>query len=390
MMKKNLVKIMTILMATAMAATMIACGKTEEAAEAAEVVTEEAASEEAAEEEIVGMGNPIEEVDYEKLVEVAGMEVFLPDNAEDLTYLLINNELGEIRYTTEEGSTKMTLRAQKLDEFTDISGLYYEWNDESEGTLWDYASKEMAARTDEGDIQVVLWYNQWAGVMYSLSAEANDLDGFDVYGAAMNLMQPAETDMDYPSNELEVRTGKTSFESYDEIISLLEGDEAYALVKVKGYDGDVLLVASGVFDNCDGENMAAIDSVAYTKKANGTVTADICLATNGTAYPISIDDAGLVYCFGHHEINEYCYGDNGTDDASMIMMKYISVTEFDDEGYPTKIGGFYRENNSVVNDDIKDYAEDDVDMFNKVFDEFAAAKVVNFTTLDGRVAAPVK
>lgn len=43
-------------------------------------------------------------------------------------------------------------------------------------------------------------------------------------------------------NDIEEKVHKISFESYDEIISLLEGSEGYAYVNVKGYDGDVLAV----------------------------------------------------------------------------------------------------------------------------------------------------
>lgn len=215
-------------------------------------------------------------------------------------------------------------------------------------------------------------------------------DSKEIETATVEEFDPELSD-EIPSNDMEARVGKTSFKSYDEIISLLEGDEAYALVKVKGYDGDVLLVASGCYDNCDGENMAAIDATPYTKKSTGLVTADSCLYSQGTAYPISIDNNGLIFCFGAHEINEYCYGENGSDDVGLMVMKYIAVEEFDNEGYPTKLSGFYRESDlaSVINNEAINYDENDVDEFNKTFEDFENAKIINFTSLDGRKAAPL-
>ena len=81
---------------------------------------------------------------------------------------------------------------------------------------------------------------------------------------------------DYPSNALEEREGKTVFDSYDEIIGLLQGDEGYALVKVKGYDGEVLLVAESVYDDLLG-HMATVECTPYTIKADGKATADSLL-----------------------------------------------------------------------------------------------------------------
>lgn len=49
---------------------------------------------------------------------------------------------------------------------------------------------------------------------------------------------------DYPANEMEARVGKTSFASYDELISLLDENEAYGYATIKGCDQEVLLVYS--------------------------------------------------------------------------------------------------------------------------------------------------
>lgn len=190
-----------------------------------------------------------------------------------------------------------------------------------------------------------------------------------------------EVDIDYPSNEFESRTGKREFESYDEIISLLQPGEAYAYVNIKGYDSEVLLVANGAYDNLDG-NKATIEAVPYTKKASGLYTADSMFASGGTATPLAIDDEGLLYCATHHEVQKLCYGDNGTDIPAIMVMESVYVDSFDDEGMPKTVGGFIRVDNTVVDNDGTDVAADDVAMFEKMYDDYNKAHVVNFTVVE--------
>lgn len=186
---------------------------------------------------------------------------------------------------------------------------------------------------------------------------------------------------DYPSNEFESRVGRTEFESYDEIIGMLEGDEAYALVDVKGADEPVLLVAEWAYDNLDG-NFATTEATPYTKKSNGKVTSDSAMVTGGTANPIAIDDEGILYCATHHTMGKYCYGTNGTDDTAVMAMEYIYVEEFDDNGDPKTVGGFYRTENTVIDNDGTSLEPGDVDKFWELYNEYNNTHVVGFTLVE--------
>jgi len=391
-------KILMVLMGMAIVAGAFAgCGKagTEVADQTVEVATDTSEVNDPEDEEPAGMGNPIEEVSPEKIAEVTGSKAILPEGAGNPTYLLINNELGEVRFTM-DSAINMTLRSQKLDDFTDISGMYYEWQSEYDEHIGDHEAKIMNFSSDEeGDIRVYLWYDAENQVMYSLSAQADKLDHFDMYGIIATMMQVTpqydEEVFDYPANAMEERTGKTEFSSYDEIISLLEGTESYALVKIKGYDGDVLLVADNVYDNLDG-NMATIEATPYTMKSTGEVTADSMLSSGGTAYPISIGDDGLVYLYGNHSVETQCYGENGTDDVGLMVMKFIQISEWDTNGDIAKISGFHRDSDitSVIDNDGVEYNEDDIELFHEAFDDYEATRPVNFTAVDGRVSSPVQ
>lgn len=182
---------------------------------------------------------------------------------------------------------------------------------------------------------------------------------------------------DYPSNELEVRVNKTSFDSYDEIIGLLEGEEAYALVDIKGYDGKVLLVSEFVYDDLLG-HMATTECTPYTVKSDGKVSADSILFTGGTATPIAIDKEGNIYTATHMSIDKHCYGANGTDNNSIMIMTSISAEELDDNGMPKSVSGFTRSNNSVVDDDCVFLTGDEVELWTQLWDEYGKAEPVSF------------
>ena len=181
-----------------------------------------------------------------------------------------------------------------------------------------------------------------------------------------------------PSNDFEERVGKTSFESYDEIIGLLEGDEAYALVDVKGYDGKVLLVATYTYDDQLG-HLATTECTPYTVKANGECSADSSIYSGGTATPVKMDKDGVIYTATHISVEKCCYGDNGTDNAAIMVLATVSADELDDNGMPKSVFGFIRNNNSLIDDDMKDIESNEIDTFDKLFDDYNNAEEVSFT-----------
>ena len=191
-------------------------------------------------------------------------------------------------------------------------------------------------------------------------------------------VQESEEWIDAPSSAVEERVGKTSFDSYDEIIGLLEGDEAYALVDVKGYDGQVLLITDSTYDNLDG-NRATIEATPYTLKSNGKVTADSALFSGGTATPLAIDDEGEILLATHHTFEKDCYGTNGTDDTALMVMTYIYVDTFDEEGRPATVGGFVRTENTVIDNDGTEVDSTDVELFDKMYEDYGKAHIINFT-----------
>ena len=183
---------------------------------------------------------------------------------------------------------------------------------------------------------------------------------------------------DYPSNAFEERVGKTSFDSYDEIIGLLEGDEAYALVNIKGYDGEVLLVTEYTYDDLLG-HIATTECTPYSIKSNGKCTADSVLVSGGTATPVSMDKDGVVFVATHTSVEKSCYGDNGTDNAAIMLLASVSSDELDDNGDPKTVAGFVRTKNSLIDDDCKFLDGNEVDIYKKLFEEYNKTEPISFT-----------
>lgn len=191
-----------------------------------------------------------------------------------------------------------------------------------------------------------------------------------------------------PSNNFEDRVGKVTFESYDEIIGLLNEDEAYAFVNVKGYDGEVLLISDATYDDLLG-HIASTDCSAYSMKADGTCTFDSILFCGGTATPITIDEEGVLYTASEMNVDKSCYGDNGTENPALMYLASVTADELDDNGEPVSVGGFVRNNNSLVDDDgfFLRGNEGDIDIYKEIRDAYYNnTQVINFTRIDGTVA----
>ena len=233
---------------------------------------------------------------------------------------------------------------------------------------------------NEGDIDNIkeLEENSALTDMYDKYNQAIVLNFFQGEAEPSEVLEGDEGAGDYPSNEFENRVGKTSFDSYDEIIGLLEGEEAYALVDMKGYDGKVLLVAEAVYDDLLG-HMATIEATPYTIKADGKATADSLLVSGGTATPLAMDKDGFVFTATHQNIDKQCYGENGTENNSMMILTSVYTDELDDNGVPKTVSGFKRTKNSLVDDDCVFFDGDEVETWTQLWKEYEKAEPISFT-----------
>ena len=151
--------------------------------------------EEAPEENAAGMPNPWAEITEEEAHAYCPQLFKAPDGAEVRAWRvcegLADPSAGAgpmIQLDFAQYDLDFTARAQAgVSEDADISGIYTEWTagpDDVALANWGEAGKTYRAVSDTGYIDLITWYDPAAGIKYSLSAAAADLDGFDIQAVA--------------------------------------------------------------------------------------------------------------------------------------------------------------------------------------------------------------
>ena len=147
-----------------------------------------------------GMGNPLAESDLAGLEEETGYVLDLPEEEFlDLTVTRINGEspLFSLDFVWSGDGKAYTFRLlcpQEELEDADISGMYYDWtatNDTWKVQHCDALNMSYISETED-DVMVTLWYDAAPGLMYSLSAAGNDLNGLDLTVLADQIYIPVQ------------------------------------------------------------------------------------------------------------------------------------------------------------------------------------------------------
>lgn len=373
-MRKQLITLFAIT-----ACILCACGNkeanstTEAAADAVTEATNETTSETQA-----AIANPWTESSKEAMPETLGYGIDAPEGSTNVSYQ-VNKEsgMGQVKFTYGDPSQDYTYRIKSASEFEDISGLNYTWEYEDKITIGWCEGTIKQAKDGDKTVQVCLWYDVAPGIMYSLSTSAADLDGFDLTAIAGLVYYPMQGEVEepfMPANFLETKLQRDTFDSFDEIISLLEKGNAYAITKIYGYDDDVLLIAEGAYDNLDG-NMASIEGSVYIND-NGTVKNVGNIYSMGTAYPISLDADNKVYCGGNHEINVIAL----SKEFNSVMNMTYAYESFDEKGNAS-YGGFIRSTNSVY-EDGENIDEKDSSKLEGLYKNYSETTPINYTVIE--------
>lgn len=139
-----------------------------------------------------GLANPVVESDAETILNTLGLSFGEVADAENVRYSIINNELAQMEYTKD--GTEFCVRMSAANEFTDISGMCYTWEITEDCDINGRAGKTMRVKDGDKTIDVCEWYDVAPGIMYSVSAVAPDLDGFDITAVAEQLFAPMQGD----------------------------------------------------------------------------------------------------------------------------------------------------------------------------------------------------
>ncbi len=176
-----------------------------------------------------------------------------------------------------------------------------------------------------------------------------------------------EDDSDYPEDFLQNQAGKITFKDFDEAISFLKEGQGYALIKVYGYDGDILAVTETVFE----ADHSAPEASLYCMK-DGEAHFLGVISGNGSAFPIRLAD-GILYGGDNHQYDAWFM----TKDGGIMQKDYV----YDDvETGDGKYGGFLREENTFDND--KDFTGGKEE-FEAMMAERDSKPIIEFTMVSG-------
>lgn len=146
-------------------------------------------------EPMTGLANPWEDLTAEQM-EASGFSFGLPEGAENVIYRYLPGQgLAEMQFTWE--GSDFCARMQSAGEWTDISGMYFDWEDVQEVTVGYSKGTIGRAQTGSEDwVALCLWFDEAPGIMYSLSVSTTDPDSLDLAAIAEAVYIPTQGETD--------------------------------------------------------------------------------------------------------------------------------------------------------------------------------------------------
>lgn len=158
------------------------------------------------------IANPWTESDEGGVLAETGFDLQAPQNATDVKYSFMeSSRLAQMTYQLDGAS--WVYRVQSASSLEDISGMNYEWTAAIDGSVSGrdavYMSYVEQAENSEyidgmNAVQVVNWYDEVTGTVYSLSASGPDLNGMDIQVYAEEVYDPLQGEVtDNPEKDRE-------------------------------------------------------------------------------------------------------------------------------------------------------------------------------------------
>ena len=122
----------------------------------------------------------------------------MPEGAENVVWRWLADEnLAEMQFTLDgdEYCARVKPAALEHGQVENISGIYYQWENEEDITVGGCNGTLGLAQTGSEDwVELCLWYDAAPQLMYSLSVYTTDPDGLDLTAVAEMVFPPAQGD----------------------------------------------------------------------------------------------------------------------------------------------------------------------------------------------------
>ena len=145
---------------------------------------------------LIGMPNPWTDMTADQLQAASGITFGVPEGAENMIYRYLRDEgLAEMQFSI--GNDEFCARVISADlrdgELMNISGMYFEWENEEEITIGTCRGTIGFAKTGSEDwVELCQWYDLAPGYMYSLGAYTTNPDGLDLTAVAEQVYVPMQ------------------------------------------------------------------------------------------------------------------------------------------------------------------------------------------------------
>lgn len=128
------------------------------------------------------VSNPWQKVTETEMNCDYGYEMCIPDDAENIVYTINSlSGLAEADFTLD--GNECTLRVKSIDDFEDISGFYYNWDDTEFVKI---GSRIVNERMCEHLVSC-LWYDESTSCMYSLCVSGENATAYDAEQMIMKM-----------------------------------------------------------------------------------------------------------------------------------------------------------------------------------------------------------
>lgn len=135
----------------------------------------------------------------EEILQTLGLRFGQTDEMSEISYQTVGT-LAQMRFTLDDVS--YTARIQPTNEFQDISEFSFSaWAIADECMIGWCEAQAMMTQQDGEIFALCLWYDAAPGLMYSVSARAEDLKGLDIQKAAESVFAPLQDDADAVTSE---------------------------------------------------------------------------------------------------------------------------------------------------------------------------------------------
>ena len=135
----------------------------------------------------------------EEILQTLGLRFGQTDEMSEISYQTVGT-LAQMSFTLDDVS--YTARIQPTNEFQDISEFSFSaWAIADECMIGWCEAQAMMTQQDGEIFALCLWYDAAPGLMYSVSARAEDLKGLDIQKAAESVFAPLQDEADAVTSE---------------------------------------------------------------------------------------------------------------------------------------------------------------------------------------------